>query len=94
MRKTNKQTNMYPLYVAIETEDIEDTVGVHLDRVQSVHHDHRRVGVGTIFARRRWRGSVARPVASSSAPSHRRTHPATLVGWGPVALVIAVVTAT
>lgn len=98
LHRKNKQThflsNTDPLNIAIETKDIEDTVSVHLDRVQSINHDHRRICVGTIFTRRRGRWSIAWPIASSSTPSHWWTHAATLIWWRSVALIIAMVTAS
>lgn len=78
-----------PLHVAIETEDVEDAVCVHLLGVQAVQHDHRRLCVAAVLPRRRGRGPVAGPVAPSTAASHRRTHAATFI---PVALVITMVT--
>lgn len=83
-----------PLYVAVQTEDVEDAVCVHLQRFQPVNHDDRRISVSAVLARRRWRRSVARAVAPPPAPSHRRTHAATLIGRRAIALVVAVVTAS
>ncbi len=91
-KQTRLLSDTDPLHVAIETEDIEDTVCVHLVRVQSVQHDNWRLRMATILARRRGRRSIAWPIASSSTPSHWWTHAATLIGWGSVALVVAMVT--
>lgn len=87
-----RDTDTNPLYIAIETEDIEDTVGIHLEGIQSIHHDHWRVSVGTILARWRGRWPIAWPVASSPSPSHWWPHTPTFIGWGSVALIVAVVT--
>ncbi len=91
-RETHLLSDTDPLYVAIETEDVEDTVCVHLDGVQSVHHDNRRLSMAAVLARGRRRGSVAWPVVSSSTASHWVTHAATLIGRRSKALIISVVT--
>lgn len=88
--ETDKSTD--PLHVSIETEDIEDAVGVHLGWVQSIQHDDWRLSVAAVLSRRRGRRSVAGPVASPPAASHRWTHSATLIGRRSIALVIAMVT--
>jgi len=82
---------LHPLHVAIETEDVEDPVGVHLRRLQAVHHDNGGVGVGAVLAGRGRRGAIAGPVASPAAAPHGRSHAAALVGRGAVALVVAMV---
>lgn len=81
-----------PLHVAIETKDIEDPVGVHLQGIQSINHDNGRLCMGTILPRRRGRGSITWPIASSTAPPHWWTHAAAFVGWRAIALIIAMVT--
>lgn len=83
-----------PLHVSIETEDVEDPVCVHLGRVEPVSHNDRRVGVGAVFAGRWRRRPVTRPVAPAAAPPHRGAHPTALIGRGPVALLVAMVTAS
>lgn len=83
-----------PLHIAIETEDVEDPVCVHLQRVQSIQHDNGRLSVAAILARRRGRGSVAWPVASPTTPSHWWTHATTFIGRRSIALIIAMVTTT
>lgn len=89
-----KKTGTDPLYVPIETEDVEDAVGIHLDRVQPVHHDNRRISMCAVLARRRGRRSVAWTVASPSTPSHWWTHTTTFVGRGSVAFIVTMVTAS
>ena len=89
----SQKTDTDPLYVAIETEDVEDPVGVHLDGLQSVQHYDRGLSVAPVLPRRRGRGSVVWPVVGPpSTPSHWWTHAATLIGRGSVALVVAMVT--
>ena len=84
----------YSLHIAIETEDVEDFVCVHLDRLQAVHHDDRRVGVGAILSGRGWRGTVAGGKVPPTTAPHRGTHATALVGWGAVAVVVASVIST
>lgn len=86
------KTGTDPLYVPIEAEDVEDAVSIHLDRVQPIHHDNRRIGMCAVLAGRRGRRSVAWTVASPSTPSHWWTHTATFVGRGSVALIVTMVT--
>lgn len=93
-KKKNPLPDTDPLHVSIETEDIEDTVGVHLGWVQSIQHDDWRLSVAAVLSRRRGRRSVAGPVASPPAASHRGTHAPTLVGRRSIALVVAMVTTT
>lgn len=78
-----------PLYVAIEAKDIKDAICVHLLGVQAVQHDDGRLGVATILSRRRGRGPITRPVASSTTSSHRRTHATTFIS---IALIVSMVT--
>lgn len=87
-------TGTDPLHVSIETEDVEDPVCVHLSRVEPVGHDHRRVCVGAVLPGRRRRGPVARPVAPPPAAPQGGAHAAALVRRGPVALLVAMVTAS
>lgn len=89
-----QKTDTDPLHVPIQTEDVEDAVGVHLGGIQAVDHDDGGVCVGAVLAGGRGRGSVAGAVASPAPPSHRGTHPAALVRRGAVALVVAMVTAS
>ena len=84
----------HSLHVAIETEDVEDFVCVHLDGLQAVDHDDRRVGVGTILPGRGWRGAVAGGEAPPTTAPHRGTHASALIGRGAVAVVVAAVVTT
>lgn len=87
--KRSLQLNTHPLHIAIETEDIEDAVCVHLLGVQAVQHDNRRLSMATILSRRRGRGPITRSIASSPTSSHWWTHAATFIS---IALIITMVT--
>lgn len=82
--------NTHPLHIAIEAEDIEDAVCVHLLGVQAVQHDHRRLGMASILSGRRGRGPITRSIASATTSSHWWTHAATFVS---IALIVSMVTA-
>lgn len=83
------------LDVAIKAEDVKHPVGVNLERLQTVDHHDRGLGMGAVFA---WRGrrrhAVLPSVAlASSAPArrgaHGRAHAALVVA--PVAVVLIAV---
>ena len=82
----------HPLDIAIETEDIEDSVCIHLESLQAVHHDNGGVCVSTVLARGRGRGSIAwgTVAAAPTTPSHWWAHTASLVGRWAIALVVSV----
>lgn len=82
----------HPLHVAVQTEDVEDPVGVHLHGIQSVHHDHGRLGVGAVLPGRRGRGSITWPVTPCTTSSHWWTHAAAFVGRRTITLIVAMVT--
>lgn len=82
----------YPLHIAVQTEDVEDPVSVHLHGVQAIHHDNGRLGVGAVLPGRRRRGSVTRPVTPRTTSSHWWAHSAAFVGWRTITLIIAMVT--
>lgn len=89
--KKSLQFITHPLHVAIETEDIEDAVCVHLLRVQAIQHDNGRLGVAAILSGRRGRGPITRSIASSTTSSHWWTHAATFIS---IALIVSMVTAS
>lgn len=50
----------YPLHIAVQTEDVEHPVCIHLCWVQTIHHDHGRLGMGAVLPRW-WRGRAILP---------------------------------
>lgn len=76
----------YPLHVAVQTENVEDSVGIHLGWVEAVHHDDWRLCVGAVLSR----GRRGRAVLSSVPlvwPTPTRAH------WRPdtPSLIVAII---
>lgn len=63
-----------PFYIAIKTKEIEDPVCIHLQWVQSMQHDDRRL------ARRRRKASITWPLSSPTTLSDWWTYTATFIG--------------
>lgn len=86
-KETSKQPKEFttdPFNIAIETEEIEDPICIHLHWVQSMQHDYWG------FSRRRGKTFVTRPVSPPTTSSYWRTDTATFIGYRRV--LIAMVT--
>lgn len=82
------------LHIAIQAEDIEDSITVHLRLIQAIDHEHRAVGVRAILGwwGRGWGVPILGAVATwaPTVTPHWWTHPSPfVVRWGgPVALIM------
>lgn len=94
MGKAADPTAAHLFHIAIQAEDIEDSITVHLRLIQAIHHEHRAVGVGAILGwwGRGWGVPILRAVAAwaPTVTPHGWAHPSPfVVRWGgPVALIM------
>ena len=93
-RKAVDLAEAHLLHIAIQAEDIEDPVTVHLRLIQAIDHEHRAVGVGAILGwwGRGWGVPILGAVATwaPAVTPHWWAHPSPfVVRWGgPVALIM------
>lgn len=94
IRKAAVLAAAHLLHIAIQAEDIEDPVTVHLRLIQAIDHEHRAVGVGAILGwwGRGWGVPILGAVATwaPAVTPHWWAHPSPfVVRWGgPVALIM------
>lgn len=93
-REATDLTEAHLLHIAIQAEDIEDPITVHLRLIQAIDHEHRAVGVRAILGwwGRGWGVPILGAVATwaPTVTPHWWAHPSPfVVRWGgPVALIM------
>lgn len=80
------RTSTYPLHVAVQTENVEDAVSIHLGWIKTIHHDDWRLCMRAVLPR----GRRGRAILSSIPlvwPTSTWTH------WRPntAPLIVAIV---
>lgn len=81
----------HPLYVSVETEDVEDLVSIDLGGLKAIYHKNWGVSMRTVLRGRR---SISGAVALATTTTSTHTWPHAMGRRGPVAVVIVAVIAT